>query len=696
MCIRPTQRRSSADTRSRDSAAPGRTQINAIKAGPNGEVYVVGSTTSGDFPVKNAAQPESAEASAMRSIDLGRTWTRFNPPPASADPRFPEPTLLRAHPSVAGLLFAAVGPILWRSSDAGQTWQLVYTAEPGEESASGFIAAIGFDQRATTTVYLFSTDGFSTSGDAGMTWQTKPPVSHPSRIGVGPDQASQTKIDSDPRGSGALITRPDGNAILSRDGGGTWTTLRPPIDQTGSVATFSGARDGQIYAGVSAGASGSLWVSNDWGATWSQTKAQPNSAVVDLFTDPDAPNTLYVVTLGALRISDDGGQSWRNEPTFDFLSHQVTRVTGCSTSTALVTIRAANQLAISENRGDTWQNTHLRDVQRFTAGSGCSIYVLRAISGDAFVAKLDRSGAIEWSTYLGDLGSERLNAVTHDRAGNVIAVGGGDPFGDSLVAKYAPDGRLLWKKTVGGRYPDTLLDVVADQSGNIILGGRTTSDDLPVTPGAARREPGTGFAVKLKPDGEIVWATYLDAPASSLAVEPANAILIATWSSLLRLSPGGDSITPLNTIVRQPQIVRTDAAGNVFLTGIVPPAETPVTPGAYVSPIRARPCSQVSWGPPYSESTNDLQVARLRAGTLEPDFSALLGGECGTHADSLDIAPDGRVTVGFVTQSQAFDLRAPLASAGFCRGYDLGTGIAHSPPMAPGCSAPPCSTAASA
>jgi hypothetical protein len=41
------------------------------------------------------------------------------------------------------------------------------------------------------------------------------------------------------------------------------------------------------------------------------------------------------------------------------------------------------------------------------------------------------------------------------------------------------------------------------------------------------------------------------------------------------------------------------------------------------------------------------------------------------------VTPDGRVTVGFVTQSQAFDLHAPIASAGFCRSFDLATGVAQ-------------------
>jgi uncharacterized protein (TIGR03437 family) len=43
----------------------------------------------------------------------------------------------------------------------------------------------------------------------------------------------------------------------------------------------------------------------------------------------------------------------------------------------------------------------------------------------------------------------------------------------------------------------------------------------------------------------------------------------------------------------------------------------------------------------------------------------------------MDITDDRRITVGFSTQAQAFDQLGAVASAGFCRFYDIGTGIAQ-------------------
>src|ERR1700679_768218 len=61
----------------------GQDLIQAMATDTSGYVYVVGSTTSPDFPVKNAFQPQIGSAQLMRSTDRGVTWTKLTrPPPA--------------------------------------------------------------------------------------------------------------------------------------------------------------------------------------------------------------------------------------------------------------------------------------------------------------------------------------------------------------------------------------------------------------------------------------------------------------------------------------------------------------------------------------------------------------------------------------------------------------------------------------
>jgi uncharacterized protein (TIGR03437 family) len=136
-------------------------------------------------------------------------------------------------------------------------------------------------------------------------------------------------------------------------------------------------------------------------------------------------------------------------------------------------------------------------------------------------------------------------------------------------------------------------------------------------------------------------------------------------------------VEAIATAVKRPSLVRTDEEGRVYVAGNIDSHEAAATPGAYSSPPRAGQCGAVAWRYQSDNPAQDIQVARLRPRTLELEYAAVLGGECGSEPVSLDVSDDQRVTIGFATQAQAFDQRAAVASAGFCRGYDLGTGVAQ-------------------
>ena len=522
--------------------------------------------------------------------------------------------LLRAHPAISGLLFAAMGPKLWRSSDAGLTWTQVYTARPREENQPGLIGMIGFDELAPATVYLFSTDAFSIRQDTGNQWVTKTVNSSFYFLPTG-IPGGENRIESDPHGSGALIANSGSGPLLSRDGGATWTGIRPPTGQTSSVAAFSRTRSGRISAGVSAGAAGSLWVSDNWGQTWSGTRAQPSAAVVDLFTLPEMPSRLYAVTLAGFRVSEDDGETWSSTTGSSLLGYQVSRATGCSSGTVLVVTQRVNQLAVSSDQGRKWQDTPVRDVQKFTAGPGCALYALKTLSADGFVASLHSTGEIQWATYLGSVDVDAVTAVSTDRAGNVLVAGTTGTTTDILLAKFAPDGRQLWQKTIGGDSWDVPFGLAATDSGDVVLAGRTSSAAFPVTAGAARIDTGSGFVIKLNPAGEILWSTYLDT--GSLALERDESVLVVGSERLFRVDRAGAAVQDLQTMVKRPAVVRTDVSGNVFIAGTVMADETRVTPGAYASPGRSifALLSQL----PGSAALTILEPAWLNSAAMDRD-----------------------------------------------------------------------------
>jgi hypothetical protein len=58
----------------------GNTSIIAMATDSAGNIYVTGTTSAPDLPVKNAAQPAMGEAQVLRTTDLGATWSRVNVP----------------------------------------------------------------------------------------------------------------------------------------------------------------------------------------------------------------------------------------------------------------------------------------------------------------------------------------------------------------------------------------------------------------------------------------------------------------------------------------------------------------------------------------------------------------------------------------------------------------------------------------
>jgi len=70
----------------------GQNSIQAFATDPSGNLYVTGTTSSADFPVRNAYQSSFGEALLLRTTDWGNTWTRMaSPPDLSAV--FPDPVV---------------------------------------------------------------------------------------------------------------------------------------------------------------------------------------------------------------------------------------------------------------------------------------------------------------------------------------------------------------------------------------------------------------------------------------------------------------------------------------------------------------------------------------------------------------------------------------------------------------------------
>jgi hypothetical protein len=151
-----------------------------------------------------------------------------------------------------------------------------------------------------------------------------------------------------------------------------------------------------------------------------------------------------------------------------------------------------------------------------------------ANNGDAFVMKLDPSGAIVWITQLGDSTTaggdnanvDSCNSVALDSFGNVYcsgytkgAVGEGNGTGDdAFVMKLnSTTGAVVWVTQLGDTTTaaggnnsgdDVCYGVAVDAAGNVYCSGGTTGA-LGETNGGST----DAFLMKLDSDGDIVWLT---------------------------------------------------------------------------------------------------------------------------------------------------------------------------------------------
>ena len=144
-------------------------------------------------------------------------------------------------------------------------------------------------------------------------------------------------------------------------------------------------------------------------------------------------------------------------------------------------------------------------------------------SSDTFIAKLDSSGNLVWSTFLGGNGQDVGHAIAVDKDGNVYVAGYSDAAWGTPVRAYAGDydafaarldnnGNLVWNTFLGSS--DSSLNkgdighgIAVDGDGNTYVTGYSWNTwGAPVRAMSDYRD---GFAAKLDCNGNLAWNTFL-------------------------------------------------------------------------------------------------------------------------------------------------------------------------------------------
>jgi hypothetical protein len=114
-----------------------------------------------------------------------------------------------------------------------------------------------------------------------------------------------------------------------------------------------------------------------------------------------------------------------------------------------------------------------------------------------------------WTNLAGPLGNAPLigGAVSFGSVDSLYAVA--SPHGDGYLAKLDPTGAVVFSTLIGGRNADKVQSVVVAQNGDILIAGTTQSDDLLTFAGAPLRTAGgfeQGFLARISSDGSTLLA----------------------------------------------------------------------------------------------------------------------------------------------------------------------------------------------
>jgi photosystem II stability/assembly factor-like uncharacterized protein len=239
-------------------------------------------------------------AAALLTASAARAAAPAPPPWTPLGPFGGYVAALTADPARPGTVYARTTEGLYKTTDGGGSWTLIYV-QP-------FINNVAVDPFHPATLYLsvFGTAQPAPvlkSTDGGTHW-------HPASAGLPP---SGGVVLTDPGRPDHLYFLLAGGVWRSADGGATWQRAShglPANDVFQSLAALAHPAGTALVA-----VSGRVFRTTDGGSSWKPVSSLPAEEVVELIPSPADPQTVYAYfvdqTVTGLYRTTDSGLSWQ-------------------------------------------------------------------------------------------------------------------------------------------------------------------------------------------------------------------------------------------------------------------------------------------------------------------------------------------------------------------------------------------------
>jgi uncharacterized protein (TIGR03437 family) len=298
-------------------------------------------------------------------------------------------------------------------------------------------------------------------------------------------------------------------------------------------------------------------------------------------------------------------------------------------------------------------------------------------TGDGFLTRLDATGKLLYSTYIGGQSHDYARGVALDAQGNAYLCGStfssNFPVTDGVaqkafhgvesstdfthysddawVMKVSAQGTIVYSTYLGGSFRDTAFGIAVDALGNAYVTGHTMSNDFPVTNNS--KYGGTGgngqagdfvlgdaFVTKLSPDGStLVYSMYLGGPGDEI----------------------GDDVT-------------VDASGNAYVVGYTLSTNFQVTSDALQKTFGGLGGQGTDTGGPPPEGTFNFGDSFISK--LDPQgamlYSSFFGGSGDDVAMAVAVDSGGNVYIGGNTMSHDLPLGSHPVQTTFAGSTILG------------------------